>query len=198
MTRSPMRFLLAPVVLVAAIAHAHAQAADPHHPNQAQAGPGQVAAPQAGVPMAGPAAQGAQPGAMGGGMAGMMEVMRPMMAGGGMGMPFEHVEGRIAYLKAELRITGAQAAPWSVFADTMRADATAMRAMHEEMAKGGMMTGVMPTALPDRITAQRKMMAAHAVMLDRMEAAAKPLYAVLSADQRKVMDQAAPGSMGMM
>ena len=181
MNRTSTRLLLATAALLAGLAPAQAQMATPH----------------AGMPMAGPTAQGAQPGAMGG-MAGMMEMMRPMMAGGGMGMPFEHVDGRIAYLKAELGITEAQAAPWSAFADAMRADAAAMRAMHEEMTKGGMMTGAAPVALPDRLATQRKMMSAHAAMLDRMEAAAKPLYAVLSADQRKVMDQAAPGSMGMM
>ncbi len=198
MTQAPVRFLVASAALatVLALAQAHAQTADPHHP-AGQAGPGQAATPQAGMPMAGPGAQGGQPGAMGG-MAGMMEMMRPMMAGGGMGMPFEHVEGRIAYLKAELGITGAQSAPWTAFADAMRADAAAMRAMHEEMAKGGMMKGAMPPALPDRLAAQRKMMSARIAMLDRMEAGAKPLYSVLSADQRKVMDQAMPGPMGMM
>jgi len=154
--------------------------------------------------MLGPNARGGQPGAMGDGMAGMMEMMRPMMAGGGaMGMPYEHVEGRIAYLKAEMKITEVQAAPWNTFADAMRADAAAMKAMHEGMAQGGMMTGgttqgAMPAALPDRFAAQRKMMTGRVAMLDRMEAGAAPLYAVLSADQRRVMDQAMAGPMGMM
>ncbi len=192
MTQAPVRFLVASAALAAMLGQAHAQTADPHHPG------GSAAAPQAGMPMPGPGAQGGQPGAMGG-MAGMMEMMRSMMAGGGgMGMPFEHVEGRIAYLKAELGITGAQSAPWAVFADAMRADAAAMRAAHEEMAKGGMMTDAMPAALPDRFAAQRKIMSARIAMLDRMEAGAKPLYAVLSADQRKIVDQAMPGPMGMM
>jgi len=196
MTQVPVRFLVASAALAAVLTQAHAQTADPHHPGQA--------APQAGMPMAGPNARGGQPGAMGDGMAGMMEMMRPMMAGGGaMGMPYEHVEGRIAYLKAEMKITEVQAAPWNTFADAMRADAAAMKAMHEGMAQGGMMTGgttqgAMPAALPDRFAAQRKMMTGRVAMLDRMEAGAAPLYAVLSADQRRVIDQAMAGPMGMM
>ncbi|PWC69723.1 hypothetical protein TSH20_08840, partial [Azospirillum sp. TSH20] len=54
----------------------------------------------------------------------MMPMMRQMMMGqqGGisaMGLPFEHVEGRIAFLKAELGITDAQAPQWNAFADTL-------------------------------------------------------------------------------
>jgi LTXXQ motif family protein len=195
MTHTPTRFLVASAALAAVLAQA--QAADPHHP--AGQAPGQAAAPQAAMPMAGADAQAGKPTAMGGGMGEMMEMVHPMMAGGGgMGMPFEHIEGRIAYLKAELGITEAQAAPWSAFADAMRADAAAMRAVHEGMAKGGMTKDAMPEALPNRLAAQRKMMTERAAMLGRMEAAATPLYAVLSADQRRVMDQAMPGPMGMM
>ncbi len=58
----------------------------------------------------------------------MMETMRPMIADRGeMGMSFDHVESRIAFLKAEVQITDAQSAPWNAFTDTMRADATAMK-----------------------------------------------------------------------
>ena len=201
MTQTPVRFLVIAASLTVMLAQAHAQTADPHHPaGQAasQAGQGQTTAPQPGMPMAGPSAPGAQPGAMGAGMASMMDMMRPMMSAGGMGLPFEHVEGRIAYLKAELAITDAQSAPWAAFADAMRADAATMRTMHEEMTKRGMMKGATPLALPERLVAQRKMMSEHTAMLDRLEAGAKPLYAVLSAEQRKVMDQAVPGPMGMM
>ena len=193
MTQAPIRFLIASAALAAMLAQAHAQIADPHHPG------GPAAAPRAGMSRPGPGGQGGQPEPMGGGMAGMMEMMRPMMAGGsGMGMPFEHVEGRIAYLKAELGITGAQSAPWAAFADAMRADAAAMKAMHEEMAKGGLMANAVPATLPNRFAAQRKMMSARIAMLDRMEAGAAPLYALLSPDQRKILDEAMPGPMGMM
>ena len=41
----------------------------------------------------------------------------PMM---GMG---DHIEGRIAFLKAELKITDAQLPQWNTFADALRSDA---------------------------------------------------------------------------
>src|SRR5208282_1214454 len=51
---------------------------------------------------------------MGGGMGQMMQMMGGGMMGGGMAMaPFAHIEGRIAFLKAELSITDAQAPQWS-------------------------------------------------------------------------------------
>ena len=200
MKQTMSRLSLSALALVATAALAQAQTTDDrtaHHPGgqaAAQAPSASMTPPQAGMPMAGQMAEGGKPGAMGGGMGPMMEMMRPGMAGrGGMEMPFEHVEGRIAYLRAELKITDAQAAPWNAFADAMRADAAAMRAMHERMAKDGM-----PGTLPGRLAARQKMMSAHVGMLERMEAGAKPLYAALSAEQRTLLDQMTASPMGMM
>jgi hypothetical protein len=182
------RLSLAVLALAASVVVAQAQAPDPHHPGSP------VPSPQAGMPMPDAAAPGGQSGPMGADMGRMMETMRPMMAErGGMGMPFEHVEGRIAYLKAELKITDAQSAPWNAFAETMRADATAMKTMRDGMMKGGM-----PTAMPDRMAAQHKMMSARIEMMERSEATTKALYASLSEDQRKAFDQMMSGPMGMM
>lgn len=182
------RLSLAAVALTASVVMAQAQTPDPHHPGSP------APSPQAGMPMPNSAAQGGQPRPMGADMGRMMETMRLMMAErGGMGMPFEHVEGRIAYLKAELKITDAQSAPWNAFADTMRADATAMKAMRD-----GMMNSGMPTTMPDRMAAQHKMMSARIGMMDRSEASTKALYAALSEDQRKEFDQMMSGPMGMM
>ncbi len=184
------RLSLALLALAASVAVAQAQTADPHHP--ASTVPG--TSPQAAMPMPDTSAQGGQPRAMGADMGRMMETMRPMMAGrGGMGMPFEHVEGRIAYLKAELKITDSQSAPWNAFADTMRADANTMKTMRDEMMKGGM-----PTTMPDRMAAQHRMMSARIGMMERSEASIKALYASLSEDQRKAFDQMMSGPMGMM
>jgi hypothetical protein len=46
--------------------------------------------------------------------------MTPMM--GMMGMA-DHIEGRIAFLKAELKITDTQLTQWNEFADVLRANA---------------------------------------------------------------------------
>lgn len=146
-----------------------------------------------GMGMGMPGWDGAAP-PMAAGMARMMEMMQPMMAArGGMGMPFEHVEGRIAFLKAELKITDAQMTAWNAFADSMRTDAAAMKTMQEEMMKGAM-----PATAPERMAFRHKMMSAHLAMMDRSEASVAALYAVLSAEQRKVFDQMMSGPMGMM
>ena len=184
------RFSLAVLALAASVTAALAQTAVPQSAGNPAPGPSS----SAGMPMPAANAQGGQPAGAGMDMGRMMETMRPMLAGrGGMGMPFEHVEGRIAYLKAELKITDAQAAPWNAFADTLRADATAMKAMHDGMMKGGM-----PATTPDRMAAQHKMMSARIGMLERSEASAKMLYTSLSEDQRKAFDQMMSGPMGMM
>jgi hypothetical protein len=74
----------------------------------------------------------------------------------------------------------------------MRADATAMKTLHDEMMKGGMPT------MPDRMAAQHKVMAARIVMIERSEARIKALYASLSEDQRQAFDRMMSGPMGMM
>ena len=130
-----------------------------------------------------------------GNMGAMMPMMRQMMMGqqGGMGLPFEHAEGRIAFLKTELRITDAQTPQWNAFADTLRANAKAHQAMHEQMAKGGM-----PSSWLERLAFQQKAMSTRLDGLKALETAAKPLYAVLTDDQKKLADQLLSGPMGMM
>ncbi len=177
------RLPLAMFALAASVAVTHAQTPTP----QASGGPVPGASPRPGMMMPGAHVRGGHPGAMGSDMGHMMAER------GGMGMPFEHVEGRIAYIKAELKVTDAQSAPWDAFADTMRADATAMKSMRD-----GILGSGMPATMPDRMAAQRKMMSARLDMMDRSEASTKALYAVLSEDQRKEFDQIMPGPMGMM
>ena len=188
MKYSAFHLSLAAAAVAISLGAANAQTPDPHHSSATATAPAQP--PQARMPMPGTGAPGAGP--MGGEMGRMMEMMRPMMAGG-MGMPFEHVEGRIAYLKAELRITDAQLAPWTTFADTMRANSAAMKAMHEAMGKAPM-----PTTMPDRMVERRKMMSEHMAMMDHSEASMKSLYAALSTEQRTTFDQLMSGPIGMM
>src|SRR4051812_32891629 len=59
-----------------------------------------------------------------------MSMMRMMKHDPAMGMPFEHVEGRIAFLQAEIGVTDAQRAQWNAFADALRRNAEAEKSMH--------------------------------------------------------------------
>src|SRR3954471_5517252 len=101
-----------------------------------------------------------------------------------MGMPFEHIEGRIAFLKTELRITDVQKPQWDTFADALRAVARTHQSIHEQMTKAGM-----PSSWPERLAFQQKALSTRLNSLSALEAAAKPLYVLLTDEQRKLADQ---------
>jgi LTXXQ motif family protein len=130
---------------------------------------------------------------MGGGMMRMMS--REMM-----GMA-DHVEGRIAFLKTELKITDAQMPQWTAFADTLRANAKRMNEMRNSMTQGGMMhsgsAGDAPISATERLDRVEKMMTAMTEAIKATKSALTPLYAVLSDAQKKVADQLIQGPMGL-
>jgi len=116
---------------------------------------------------------------------------------GMMGMA-DHVEGRIAFLRAELKITDAQMPQWSAFADVLRANARRMSGMHAMMMQGGMMgQGGASVTAPDRFDRMEKMMSAMLEAVKGTKAALTPLYAVFTEEQKKVADQLIRGPMGM-
>jgi hypothetical protein len=194
------RTMLPAFALAAMMSIAQAQTTgqdrDTHHPGGTAAMPGQGMGSGA-VVQPGTQQSGTQQPGMMGNMGQMMPMMRQMMMGQqggmGMGMPFEHVEGRIAFLKAELKITDAQAPQWNAFAETLRSNAMSHRAAHQRMT-----TDAAPATWPERIAFQQKMLATRLDSLKDMEAAVKPLYATLSDEQRKLADQLMSGPMGMM
>jgi LTXXQ motif family protein len=137
------------------------------------------------------------PGGAMAGMSGGMPMMGMMGPGGGMMMRMMqgHVEGRLAFLKTELKITDAQLPLWNAVAEAIRANAKSGMGMMEEMAGGMMGQGA---NLPDRFAAREKMMAARLDALRRLKSAVDPLYAALSDDQKKTADELLMSPMGMM
>ena len=137
--------------------------------------------------------------------------MMPMMD------PSQHIEGRLAFLKTELKITDAQAPQWTAYADALRANAKRMSELMTEMMSSGMMNyGTMSygtmmwnqgtmmqgqrgpgMSLPDRLDWAEQHMAAHMEMLQAIKGPTEELYAVLSTEQKRVADQIM-GPMGMM
>ena len=192
------------IALLAGLSLAHAQTppgGDPHHPEtQAQgAKPGTPMAPLSG----GQAGSGMDMGKMmGGNMEQMMSMMRTMQMmhgtmprdGGGMAMmPGQHIEGRIAFLKAELGITGGQLPQWNAFADAMRAGAKTMQtAMTANMQPGT------PATAPARFDAMIATMTARLEAMKAASAAGKALYAVLADAQKKTADELMMARMGGM
>ena len=137
----------------------------------------------------------AQGGMMGGDMSQMMGMMRNMMTmmGAQSGMMAANVEGRIASLKSELKITDAQASAWNKFADALRAAGGSMNDMYQQMMQSGP-----ATTLPARLERREAMLSAHQGRIKTLKEALDPLYASLSAEQKKIADSIMIGPMGMM
>jgi LTXXQ motif family protein len=167
-----------------------------HHPRQQDAAPTQPTPPA----NSSGTAQG-----MGGGimnmMGGNMPVMNMMqMTGarqgdcgmGGMGM-IDRVEGRIAFLRAELKITDPQNAVWDAFADALRANATSLgEARTAMMSQAGTAQG-----LVDRLTLQEKWLTVRLEGTHAIKSALTSLVGALSDEQKKTADQLLAVHMGM-
>lgn len=121
---------------------------------------------------------------------GMMDGgMTPMMMGAGA----SHTEGRLAYIKTELRITDVQVPQWDAFADAVRANATAMIDMRRSMASQPKPS----STLPERLAMEDKVLSAHVAAFKRIQEPLAKLYAVLNAEQKRLADGIVIGPMGM-
>lgn len=177
-----------------------------HHPGgtaaPASPAPAPAQAPRAGVPgmtggqgmpvQGGPGApQGGMPGMMGGDMGRRMEMMQRQMSGPGMmGGPgamsaFRHVEGVLAYIRAELRITDAQQPQWNAFADAVRANMDKLRQAYAQ----AMQSAGQPATAPEQMERRIALLSAQLDAARSLEAAARPLYAALSDEQKRSADE---------
>ncbi|WP_316160931.1 Spy/CpxP family protein refolding chaperone [Bradyrhizobium sp. SZCCHNRI20481] len=201
-----MKRLALPVALLLATASttSWAQSAadhEAHHPDQ-------KGAPAAAQPQS-PAGQ---PGMMGQGMMGgrgmmggnmpmgnMMGMMGQSGAEGGCaGMSglatIDRVEGRIAFLKTELKITDAQDAAWNAFADALRTNAKSLGEVRASMMP---QTGAGQQGLVDRLALQEKWLAARLEGTRAMKSALTNLVGTLSDEQKKTADELLAPHMGM-
>ena len=99
-------------------------------------------------------------------------------------MPYEHIEGHLAYLKAELKINDAQVAKWNEFAEAARSNAAVVVAMHAKAKEVDE-----DAALPQLIESREKMMTLHLDLLRKFNAAFSPLYALLNSEQKHTADE---------
>ena len=190
---------IATIAVVSSLAAAQAQTTptqdhDTHHPPSQTTMPG----PRGPMRESGQAMMGSRGGqGMMGDEASMMRMMLPMMRmmmleqGGmdamwgpmGMMRP-RHVEGRIAYLKTELKITDVQSQQWNAFADALRRSAGAMATMRQ-----GMMSGDTTLSAPEQADREVKLLSARLDAMKAIAAAETALYAVLSEEQKKSADE---------
>lgn len=125
----------------------------------------------------------------------MMGQMQMMGSGGGMGgmATIDRVEGRIAFLKAELKITEAQSSVWNAFAETLRSNTRTLGELRAAM----MQMAASPT-LADRLEWQDKWLTARAENTKAIRAAFSELSGKLTDDQKRTADQILAPHMGMM
>jgi len=126
---------------------------------------------------------GARPMGMGPGMGHGFGPGMGMGRGPGLGNPAAVAEGRLAWLKAELKITAAQEAAWKTFADQQRQQAEARQALMKGVADKIPATAVERMELRNQWGKQRQEQG------EKMTAAFKTLYAALTPEQKSVVDQ---------
>jgi LTXXQ motif family protein len=125
------------------------------------------------------------------GMMGMMpDMMRTMQE---MGDPTRHLEGRIAFLHAELAITADQDTVWSAFADALRKNAAALKSASSGEHGHDPESGVVGALIVKQHRLERQLEGLVAI-----NAALGPLAAKLSEGQRGILDELLPHVIGMM
>lgn len=127
---------------------------------------------------------------------GMMQMMG-MMGRGMDGMAtIDRIEGRIAFLRAELKITDAQADAWNGFADALRTNARKLTEVRATaMPKPG--DGQPASALSARLDQQEQWLAARLDGTRAMKSSFAKLNEALSDDQKKTANDLLAPHMGM-
>jgi hypothetical protein len=120
---------------------------------------------------------------MGSGMGAMMRKMTCGFA--------EHLDGRLAYLKAELKLTDAQQGAWNTFADAYRAAAQQAQqkcAAREAAASSG--DHATHHGVIEHLTMMEHHMSDHLDIVRSLKSAIEPFMATLNDEQKKTAEQA--------
>jgi LTXXQ motif family protein len=195
MKRSKFASILVLAVLAPLTLGHTANAQDPHHPdsgasNQPAVPPGQ--APVAGMPMMNMMRSMPMMNMMG--MMQMMGMMGPGMSGM---ETIDHVEGRIAFLRTELKITDAQTNVWNAFAEALRANAKKLGDVRTSMMSQPSNGQQQIPTMVDRLASQEQWLLARLEGTRTIKAAFTDLYRALSDDQKKTANELLAPHMGM-
>jgi hypothetical protein len=189
--------VLAMAIAGAAPGKAAVQGGDDHAAHHLAGDQTAQAAPQP-APAAPPPAM-ARPGGMmmqggmggpGGGMPGMAAMRRGAM------VPFHRIEGRLAFVRAELGITDAQVPAWDAFAHAARTQAGRLR----DAVASAMQGADQPVRAPQFADRRIALLSAQLEAMRAVSAALGPLYAALSDEQKRAADELMGehvGGMGM-
>ncbi|MCC7272394.1 MAG: Spy/CpxP family protein refolding chaperone [Alphaproteobacteria bacterium] len=124
------------------------------------------------------------PGTMAPGMMGMTMELRGGAMGPGALRHFERIDAHLAYVRAVLRVTEAQAPQWSVFADAARAAAERLRQAYAQVIQAAQ-----PATAPAQLEGRIALLSVQLDATRTMMAAAGPLYEALSDEQKRTADE---------
>ena len=119
------------------------------------------------------------------------------MMGYGPDTMVDRVDGRLAFLKTELKITEAQTAVWDELAKVVRQTSETHNAMMRETMKEVQDGSFLKMPLPERLQYQQTHMEARVEELKSVREAVDKLYAVLDETQKKSADEIVLPMMGM-
>jgi hypothetical protein len=126
---------------------------------------------------------------MGSGMGAMMRKMTCGFA--------EHLDGRLAYLKAELKLTDAQQAAWNSFTDAYRAAAQTALQKCAALDAAASADHAKHHGVLGHLTMMEHHMTDHLEVVRALKAAIEPFFATLTEEQKKAAEQAMSGVMGV-
>ncbi|MGY0571925.1 Spy/CpxP family protein refolding chaperone [Bradyrhizobium sp. RDM12] len=126
----------------------------------------------------------------------MMGMMRQSSDGMGGMDTIDYVEGRVAFLRTELKITDAQQSAWNAFADALRTNAKTLGEVRDSMMMAQQSTG--SPDLIQKLTLQEKWLAARLEGTRAMKSALANLVSSFSDEQKRATDELLAPQMGMM
>jgi LTXXQ motif family protein len=131
---------------------------------------------------------------------------RMMMGQWGMGGPMgrydsaemlDRIDGRLAFLKTELKITDEQTPSWDQLAAVIRSTAETHNALMQGMIKEFQEGDFLKKPLPERLAYQQTHLEARLEQVKSIRAAVEKLYATLNDQQKKAADEIVLPMMGM-
>ena len=131
-------------------------------------------------------------GMMGGGWGGYGGMM-----GYGPDTMVDRIDGRLAFMKTELKITDAQAAAWDELATVVRQTSETHNAMMRTMMQEVRDGSFFKKPLPERLQYQQTHLEARLEQVKSIREAVDKLYAVLNDSQKKAADDIVLPMMGM-
>ncbi|WP_256750083.1 Spy/CpxP family protein refolding chaperone [Mesorhizobium sp. Mes31] len=123
--------------------------------------------------------------------------MAGLMGGYDSDQMLDRIDGRLAFLKTELKITDEQAPSWDELAGVIRGTAESHNALMQDMMKQFQNGEFLKKPLPERLAYQQTHLEARLEQVKTVRAAVEKLYAKLSDEQKQSADEIVLPMMGM-